>query len=73
LTAGCGYSRSAARRTFTQADLRAAMGDIDYRDTDAFIDEIPAAYKDIDVIMRDAEELVDVRHTLRQIVDVKDN
>jgi len=69
--AGRKYSRRAARRAFTQDDLRAAMGGIEYRDTDAFIDEIPAAYKDIDVVMRDAEELVEVRHTLRQVVNVK--
>jgi tRNA-splicing ligase RtcB len=37
------------------------MGDIEYRDTDAFIDEIPAAYKDIDVVMNDAKDLVEVR------------
>ena len=69
--AGREYSRSRARKTFTQDDLRAAMGDIEYRDTDAFIDEIPAAYKDIDVVMEDAKDLVEVRHTLRQIVNVK--
>jgi tRNA-splicing ligase RtcB len=69
--AGREYSRSRARKTFTQDDLRAAMGDIEYRDTDAFIDEIPAAYKDIDVVMDDAKDLVEVRHTLRQIVNVK--
>ena len=69
--AGRNYSRSAARKAFTHADLRTAMGDIEYRDTDAFIDEIPAAYKDIDVVMKDAEDLVEVRHVLRQIVNVK--
>jgi tRNA-splicing ligase RtcB len=69
--AGREYSRTRARKTFTQDDLRVAMGDIEYRDTDAFIDEIPAAYKDIDVVMQDAEDLVEVRHTLRQIVNVK--
>ena len=69
--AGREYSRNAARRTFTVADLRAAMGDIEYRDTDAFVDEIPAAYKDIDVVMKDADDLVEVRHVLRQIVNVK--
>jgi tRNA-splicing ligase RtcB len=69
--AGREYSRSAARKAFTHADLRAAMGDIEYRDTDAFVDEIPAAYKDIDVIMQDAADLVEVRHVLRQIVNVK--
>ncbi|MEO6606735.1 MAG: RtcB family protein [Aeromicrobium sp.] len=69
--AGRAYSRSAARKAFTHDDLRAAMGDIEYRDTAAFIDEIPAAYKDIDVVMQDAADLVEVRHTLRQIVNVK--
>jgi tRNA-splicing ligase RtcB len=69
--AGRNYSRSKARKTFTREQLRAAMAGIEYRDTDAFIDEIPQAYKPIDVVMRDAEDLVEVRHTLRQIVNVK--
>jgi len=69
--AGREYSRSRARKTFTQDDLRAAMGDIEYRDTAAFIDEIPAACKDIDVVMKDAEDLVEVRNVLRQVVNVK--
>ncbi|MDH2413471.1 RtcB family protein [Nocardioides sp. CER19] len=69
--AGRNFSRNAARRRFTRDDLRAAMVGIEYRDTDAFIDEIPAAYKDIDQVMADAADLVEVRHTLRQIVNVK--
>ncbi|MGI5223538.1 RtcB family protein [Actinoallomurus sp. CA-142502] len=69
--AGRNYSRSAARKTFTHEDLREAMGDIEYRDTAAFIDEIPAAYKPIDQVMADAADLVEVRHTLRQIINVK--
>lgn len=69
--AGRNYSRSAARKTFTHEDLRKAMVGIEYRDTDAFVDEIPGAYKDIDVVMADAADLVEVRHTLRQIVNVK--
>ncbi len=69
--AGRNFSRSAARRQFTQDDLRAAMVGIEYRDTDAFVDEIPEAYKDIDQVMADAADLVEVRHTLRQIVNVK--
>ena len=69
--AGRNYSRSAARRQFTASDLRAAMVGIEYRDTDAFIDEIPAAYKPIDQVMADASDLVTIRHTLRQIVNVK--
>ena len=69
--AGRAYSRSKARKTFTQDDLRAAMAGIEYRDTAAFIDEIPAAYKDIDQVMADAADLVEVRHTLHQLVNVK--
>jgi tRNA-splicing ligase RtcB len=69
--AGRAYSRSAARKAFTRDQLRAAMTGIEYRDTDAFIDEIPQAYKPIDVVMQDAADLVEIRHTLRQIVNVK--
>ena len=69
--AGRAYSRTRARKTFSIEDLRTAMGDIEYRDTAAFIDEIPAAYQDIDVVMADATDLVEVRHTLRQLVNVK--
>lgn len=69
--AGRLYSRSAARRTFTQDQLREAMAGIEFRDTDAFIDEIPHAYKPIDEVMADATDLVEIRHTLRQLVNVK--
>jgi tRNA-splicing ligase RtcB len=69
--AGRTYSRSAARKTFTHEQLREAMVGIEYRDTPAFLDEIPAAYKPIDQVMDDAAELVSIRHTLRQIVNVK--
>ena len=69
--AGRAYSRSKARKMFTRDQLRAAMAGIEYRDTDAFLDEVPAAYKPIDVVMRDAAGLVEVRHTLRQFVNVK--
>ncbi|MEV6636266.1 RtcB family protein [Actinoplanes sp. NPDC051470] len=69
--AGRSYSRSKARKTFTREQLREAMKGIEYRDTDAFLDEIPQAYKPIDVVMQDADDLVEVRHTLRQIVNVK--
>ena len=47
------------------------MEGIEYRDTDAFLDEIPAAYKAIDQVMADAADWSTVRHTLRQIVNVK--
>jgi len=69
--AGRNYSRNEARRTFTMADLEKAMGDIEYRHTTAFIDEIPAAYKPIDQVMADSADLVEIKHTLSQIVNVK--
>jgi tRNA-splicing ligase RtcB len=69
--AGRAFSRSAARRAFSRDDLRTAMAGIEYRDTAAFIDEIPQAYKDIDQVMADAADLVEIRHTLHQIVNVK--
>ncbi|MGI3783248.1 MAG: RtcB family protein, partial [Janthinobacterium lividum] len=69
--AGRAFSRSAARKRFTRDDLRAAMVGIEYRDTEAFVDEIPGAYKDIDQVMADASNLVSVRHTLHQLVNVK--
>jgi tRNA-splicing ligase RtcB (3'-phosphate/5'-hydroxy nucleic acid ligase) len=69
--AGREYSRSRARKEFTRAQLDAAMEGIEWRHSDAFLDEIPGAYKPIDVVMEDAKDLVEVRHTLRQIVNVK--
>lgn len=69
--AGRQYSRTQARKTFTRDQLREAMAGIEYRDTDAFIDEIPQAYKPIDQVMEDAAELVEIRHILRQLVNVK--
>ncbi|MDX6367121.1 MAG: hypothetical protein QOK30_2197, partial [Nocardioidaceae bacterium] len=62
---GRGHGRRSPETTW------AAMSGIEHRDTAAFIDEIPAAYKDIDVVMRDAADLVEVSHVLRQIVNVK--
>jgi tRNA-splicing ligase RtcB (3'-phosphate/5'-hydroxy nucleic acid ligase) len=69
--AGRVYSRTRARKTFTQDDLRTAMRGIEYRDSAAFVDEIPAAYKDVDVVMADAKDLVRIMHTFHQIVNVK--
>jgi tRNA-splicing ligase RtcB len=69
--AGRAYSRTRARKTFTRAQLEEAMAGIEWRHSDAFLDEIPAAYKDVDVVMQDAKDLVEIRHTLRQLVNVK--
>jgi tRNA-splicing ligase RtcB (3'-phosphate/5'-hydroxy nucleic acid ligase) len=71
--AGRNFSRSEARRRFTVEDLAAAMKGIEWRadNADAFLDEIPGAYKDVDVVMADAADLVSIDHTLRQILNVK--
>jgi tRNA-splicing ligase RtcB len=69
--AGRNFSRSAARKRFTRADLEQRMTGIAWGHSDAFLDEHPEAYKPIDVVMADAADLVEVRHTLRQIVNVK--
>ncbi|WP_346957698.1 RtcB family protein [uncultured Arthrobacter sp.] len=69
--AGREYSRTAARKMFSLAQLKTAMQGIEFRPREAFIDEIPAAYKPIDLVMRDSADLVRVRHKLRQLVNVK--
>ena len=69
--AGRAFSRTAARKRFTRADLDARMSGIAWGRSDAFLDEHPDAYKSIDVVMADAADLVEVRHTLRQVVNVK--
>jgi tRNA-splicing ligase RtcB len=69
--AGREYSRSQARKTFDMDQLRRDMEGIEWSGSEAFLDEIPAAYKDVDVVMRDSYDLVEVRYTLRQILNVK--
>jgi tRNA-splicing ligase RtcB len=69
--AGRNFSRKAARQRFTREDLDNRMQGIAWGQSDAFLDEHPDAYKDIDVVMADAADLVKVEHTLRQIVNVK--
>ena len=71
--AGREYSRNAARKAFSLEQLKKAMRGIEFRASEAFIDEIPAAYKPIDQVMHDAADLVSVRHKLRQLVNVKGN
>jgi tRNA-splicing ligase RtcB (3'-phosphate/5'-hydroxy nucleic acid ligase) len=69
--AGRNHSRSAARKLFTRRDLDDRMQGVAWGRSDAFLDEHPDAYKPIDVVMHDARDLVEIVHTLRQIVNVK--
>ena len=50
--------------------MRATAG-VECRKDAAVIDEIPMAYKDIDAVMAAQRDLVEVVHTLRQVVCVK--
>jgi tRNA-splicing ligase RtcB len=69
--AGRRFSRSEARRRFTADDLAERMKGIEYRHGEAWVDEIPDAYKSIDVVMADSADLVEVVTTLHQVVNVK--
>ncbi len=69
--AGRVMSRSEAKRTFTLADHRKATADVECRKDEGVIDETPMAYKDIDAVMAAQSDLVEIVHTLKQVVCVK--
>jgi tRNA-splicing ligase RtcB len=69
--AGRTMSRTEAKRRFTVQDARDATAGVECRKDEGVIDEIPMAYKDIDAVMRAQSELVEVVHTLKQVVCVK--
>ena len=65
-------SRGQAKRELTEASLETAMeGKAWNRNARALLDEHPAAYKDIDQVMEAQRDLVDVVHTLGQVVNYK--
>jgi len=69
--AGRAMSRTEAKRRFTIEDHIAAMGNVEARTDADVIDETPMAYKDIDAVMAAQSDLVEIVHTLKQIVVVK--
>lgn len=69
--AGRTMSRTAAKQTFTLKDHRAATEGVECRKDRGVIDETPGAYKDIDAVMAAQTDLVEVLHTLKQVVCVK--
>jgi tRNA-splicing ligase RtcB len=69
--AGRAMSRTEAKKRFTLADHAAATAGIECRKDEDVIDETPAAYKDIDAVMEAQKDLVEVVHTLKQVVCVK--
>ncbi|QPF71482.1 RtcB family protein [Roseateles sp. DAIF2] len=69
--AGRTMSRGDAKRRFTLAEHRAATEGVECRKDKDVLDETPAAYKDIDAVMAAQRDLVEVVHTLKQVVCVK--
>jgi len=69
--AGRKLSRGAAKKAITLQDHIAATAHVECRKDEAVIDESPAAYKDIDAVMAAQADLVEIVHTLRQVVCVK--
>lgn len=69
--AGRAMSRAQARRSFSLTDLIAQTSGVECRKDDAVLDEIPGAYKDIDQVMASQTDLVEVVHTLKQVMCVK--
>ena len=69
--AGRRMSRAEAKRRYSRADLEEQTRGVECRKDKGVLDEIPGAYKDIDRVMADQEDLVDVVHTLKQAVCVK--
>jgi tRNA-splicing ligase RtcB len=69
--AGRRMSRTAAKKRFTQADVETQTAGVECRKDGGVIDEIPGAYKDIDEVMQNQRDLVEVAHTLKQVVCVK--
>lgn len=64
-------SRGEAKRKFTVADQMQATAHVECRKDAEVIDEIPMAYKDIDAVMQAQQELVEIKHQLRQVICVK--
>jgi len=69
--AGRRMSRSEAKRRFSSIDVARQTEGIECRKDSGVIDEIPGAYKNVEEVMANQSDLVDVVHTLRQVVCVK--
>lgn len=69
--AGRRFSRTEARKRFTMEDFDKAMVGIAHRRSEALLDELPGAYKDVDTVIEESKDLVRVEHTLRQVLNVK--
>lgn len=64
-------SRNQAKKLFNLDDLEAQTAGVECRKDSGVLDEIPGAYKDIDEVMACSTDLVEVVHTLKQVLCVK--
>ncbi|WP_028448635.1 RtcB family protein [Chitinibacter tainanensis] len=69
--AGRTLSRTEAKQRYNRFDLAAQTAGVECRKDGGVVDEIPAAYKDIDTVMAHQRDLVEVVHTLKQVVCIK--
>lgn len=69
--AGRRMSRTKAKELFSEADLRRQTEGVECRKDRKVVDEIPAAYKDIDQVMLNQRDLVEPVHQLKQLICVK--
>lgn len=69
--AGRKMGRGEAKRRFTVEDLAKQTAGVECRKDADVVDEIPEAYKSINDVMANQSDLVDVVHTLKQVVNVK--
>ena len=69
--AGRQMSRTEAKRRFKAVDVKAQTEGVECRKDKGVIDEIPGAYKDIDTVMENQIDLVEIVHTLKQVVCIK--
>ncbi|WP_148715947.1 RtcB family protein [Chitinolyticbacter meiyuanensis] len=69
--AGRRMSRSEAKRRFNRFDLAAQTEGVECRKDGGVVDEIPGAYKDIDAVMAQQTDLVEIVHTLKQVLCIK--
>lgn len=69
--AGRKLGRKEAKRLYTEADLVEQTKGIECPKDAARVDEIPAAYKSIDKVMENQSDLVEIVHTLKQVINVK--
>lgn len=69
--AGRRMSRTQAGKRYTEADLVAQTEGVVCRKDRGVVDEIPAAYKDINTVMANQSERVEIVHTLKQVICAK--